>query len=393
MRATNEILKMHMNELCEVIGARATGSEANKAAVQYAADQFKRLGYEVTLQEFSCMDWNNKGSRLVVGKEEIEVSAAEYSLPCNVNGQLVCVETIDQLKAAELSGKICVLHGELCKEPLMPKSMIFWNPEEHQEIIRELEMKKPLAVITVSFIPDAAVPIIQDGDFEIPCAAVKGELAEVLLNGDNADLQLMTERRPSRASNVIASYGAGKQKINFSAHIDTKPDTPGALDNASGAAVLLALAEKTAGTDSPYQIEFVLFNGEDYYSTPGEVAFMNTYLKNPENYICAVNVDGVGLKDSSTSYSFYEYPKNYQNIVDNLAGLLKNVEKIDPWPMGDHMLFAVSGIPAVAITAVEIFRLMETIMHTPQDNLSYIDYKILEEVVGFLSKYIETFSY
>lgn len=378
-------LDLHMIELCDVIGARPTGSDANKAAVRYAADAFKKLGFDVTLQEFPCMDWKNEGAQLTVDGVEVEVAAAEYSTPCNVTGKLVCVSTIQELQATDFQNKICVMYGELCKEPLMAKSMIFWNPEEHKAIIRELEAKQPLAIITVSFLPDVPVPIIQDGDFNIPCAALRGDLLDVLLNSkEDASLQIITERQPTTAANVIATYGKGPGKVSFSAHIDTKPTTPGALDNGSGVAVLLALASKIVNTEYPYQIEFALFNGEDYYSNPGEILFMQSYLKTPDDYVCAFNVDGVGMKDSSTSYSFYECPDDLQKRIDTFAATCQDIEKIEPWPMGDHMIFAGSGVPAVAITATHIFSLMEAVMHTPKDNLSIVDMDKLETTVEFL---------
>ncbi len=384
MKSTKELINQHLIELCDVIGARPTGSEENKAAVHYAAEVFDKLGFEVALQEFPCMDWKNEGASLIVDGEEVEVSAAEYSLPCDVSGELVCLETIDDLKSADLHNKIAVIYGELCKEPLMPKNFTFWNPEEHKEIIRQLEEKNPLAIIAVSFLADVPVPIIQDGDFEIPCATVKGDLLNTFLNSKDVSLKLHTERIPSVAANVIATYGAGAQKISFSAHIDTKPTTPGALDNGSGVATLLALAEKVAGKEFPYRIEFSLFNGEDYYSIPGEVVYMSSYLSHPEEYICAFNVDGVGMKDSNISYSFYECPEELEKKIDGFAADMSDIEKIDPWPMGDHMIYASAGVPAIAITATNIFSLMESVLHTSADSLTIIDVDGIVKTVDFL---------
>lgn len=390
MKLIKTTVERHLNKLCGEIGARATGSAANQQAVNYSAEVFETLGYEVTLQEFSCMDWQNDGAELVVDGQSVEIEAAEYSLPCEVSGEFVCVSTIEELAAADLTNKICVLYGDLCKEPLMPKSMIFWNPEEHQAIIRELETKQPLAVITVSFLPEVAVPIIQDGDFEIPCGAVKGEVLPSLLNsqGDN-QLRLFTERRPATAANVIATKGTGK-KLSFSAHIDTKPTTPGALDNGSGVATLLTLAEQLSSVETGYQIEMVLFNGEDYYSMPGEMAFMSQSLNDPAAYYCAFNVDGVGMQDSSTSYSFYEFPAELQQRIEEIAADSPQLEPTNPWPMGDHMLFAGAGIPAVALTATNIYSLMESVMHTPNDNLSIVDFERIVETVEFLEKVVHT---
>ena len=383
MKSIKKSVTGHMEKLCQEIGPRATGSAGNKLAVDYAAEKFRLLGFDVQLQEFPCMNWQNDGAELFVDDQAVEVEAAEYAMPCDVSGELICVQTIQELQSADLTNRICVMYGDLCKEPIMPKSMVFWNPEEHQAIIRELEQKQPLAVITVSFLEEVAVPIIQDGDFTVPCGTVKGKFLPSLINKKNAALRLFTERRAAVAANVIATYGKGK-KLAYSAHIDTKPTTPGALDNGTGVATLLTLAEQLVETKLSHQLEFVLFNGEDYYSMPGEMTFMAQSLNQPEEYEFAINVDGAGMQNSSISYSLYECSEQLTAQLDAFSKTYPTVEKVEPWPMGDHMLFAGAGIPAAAITSTQIYLLMEAVMHTPKDNLSIVDFQRLEETVQYL---------
>ena len=257
-------IERHLNVLCNEIGARPTGSKANQAAVEYVCEEFKRAGLSVLKQEFDCMDWSEAGGTLTIEGQDILTAPAPYSLPCNVQGELICIHTLEELRITPISGKIVLLCDSLAAEPLMPKSFIFWNPEEHKETIALLERGGAQAVLTVSLSPECFVPIIEDGDFEIPCAMVLPGILPLLSSGLSATLSLNTKRRPARAANVLATHGKGEHKICMSAHIDTKPGTPGALDNASGVAVLLALAEELSGRELPYQIEFVLFNGEDY---------------------------------------------------------------------------------------------------------------------------------
>lgn len=395
MENSKKRLVRHMEKLCGEIGPRATGSAGNRAAVDYAAETFRSLGYEVRLQEFSCMDWQNSGAELIADGQSIEVEAAEYAMPCDVQGDLVFVQTIQELKAAALTDKICVMYGDLCKEALMPKSMTFWNPEEHQAIIRELEEKHPLAVITVSFLEEVAVPIIQDGDFDVPCGTVKGCYLSTLLSKKSATLKLFTERRAAVAANVIATYknhetSETKKKLAYSAHIDTKPTTPGALDNGTGVALLLTLAEELLQTPVEHPLEFVLFNGEDYYSMPGEMTFMEQSLNQPENYAFAVNIDGAGMQNSTISYSLYECPEPLTTQLDQFTADYPTIEKVEPWPMGDHMLFAGAGIPALAVASTNMYLLMDAVMHTPKDNLTIVDFQRLEEVVHYLTKLSHT---
>ncbi len=373
-------VKNHLEMLCNTIGPRPTGSAANRAAVDYASEVFKRCGLHVRLQEFDCMDWKNAGAALSVDVRNVPVKASEYSLLCDVAAEYVCVDTVEALESATLGGKIAVLHGELCKEPLMPKNFEFYNPDEHKQIIALLEEKEPVAIVTLAPTGDH---IIADGDFNIPCAVASAELLDAFVNstGSRAKLTITTERVPTKAHNVIATYGNGDKKLCFSAHLDTKAATPGALDNASGVAALLAFAESLSGKNYPFQIEIVLFNGEDYYSTPGEMAFMGSLTP---NYTLAVNVDGIGLKNSATSVSFYACPPEIEDKIMARAERQGGIERIEPWPMGDHMLFATCGIPTIAVTASNIFALMGGVLHSPDDSIENIDMDILGNVVRFL---------
>ncbi len=373
-------LQKHMRVLCDTIGARPTGSAKNKAAVDYVAGVLKQCGLEVRLQEFDCMDWKDAGAEVRVDGQAVPVEAAEYSLPCDIEAEFVLIGSVEALESAELTGKIALMHGDLCKEPLMPKSFEFYNPDEHKRIIALLEEKNPAAIITAAPTKDH---IIQDGDFNIPCAVVKADALGVFTNsiGKRIKLKIDAERIPAKAHNVIASYGAPKKRICLSAHIDTKPTTPGALDNASGVAALLAFAESASENQFPVPFEIVLFNGEDYYSTPGEMTFMRSLSA---EYLLAVNVDGIGLKDSATSVSFYSCTPEIEGDIMKFVEQAAGIERIEPWPMGDHMLFASCGIPALAVTASNIFGLMGSVLHSQDDNIEMIDFEALGGAVQFL---------
>ena len=371
--------------LCETIGARPTGSSPNKAAVDYAAEVLGKCGFEVCKQELDCINWVNSGAELLIDGHSIPIEPADYSLPCKIEANFVCVDTLDALNNENVTNKTLVLYGDLCNEPLMPKNFEFYNPDEHKHIIALLEEKNPAAIITVN---PHKEHIIQDGDFNIPCAIVDMDTLDMFLQATDRTmcLSIDTKRIPSKSHNVIAACGANRKKVCFSAHIDTKPVTPGALDNASGVAVLLALAEAISGKGYPYQIEIVLLNGEDYYSTPGEVAFMKGI---GSEYRLAINIDGVGLKSSATSVSFYECPGEIKSVIMGCVEKATCIELIEPWPMGDHMIFAMNGIPTVAITASKIFELLETVIHSPDDDIKNIDFNVLNNIVNFLISNIE----
>lgn len=114
-----------------------------------------------------------------------------------MQGELLCVSSREELRRAPVAGKIVLLCGELASEPLMPKGFVFWNPEEHREIISLLENGGVKAVLTVSLSPERFVPVIEDGDFEVPCAVVLPESLPRLCSGLPAALTPNAERGTS----------------------------------------------------------------------------------------------------------------------------------------------------------------------------------------------------
>lgn len=88
------------------------------------------------------MDWTDNGGSLKVEGQDISIVPAPYSLPCDLQGELICIHSLEELRAASIEGKIVLLCDALASEILMPKSFVFWNPDEHKETISLLENNK-----------------------------------------------------------------------------------------------------------------------------------------------------------------------------------------------------------------------------------------------------------
>jgi aminopeptidase YwaD len=75
------------------------------------------------------------GTWLRAGDVTFPAHVSPYSLGWKGRAPLVVVSTLAELQAAELSGRIVLLQGELAKEQLMPKDFPFYNPDEHKTTI------------------------------------------------------------------------------------------------------------------------------------------------------------------------------------------------------------------------------------------------------------------
>ncbi len=277
---TNDLIRTtntHLAHFCNTIQTRRLGTQGNRDASAYFQKHIAQFGFNIEQQDFDCIDSQVAASSLRSEDTQFRIFASPFSLGFSGSEMLVTAENFSALTDLECKGKILLLHGKIAKDQLMPKGFEFYNPDEHKKIYQLLESKQPAAILTAtSKNPDAAgaiypFPMIEDGDFDIPNAYLTDVEGERLLaySGQKIRLEIQAERVPSHGENIIARKGDQSKKVVFCAHIDTKENTPGALDNASGVTILLLLGELLADYQGGLGVELAAFNGEEYYNTPG----------------------------------------------------------------------------------------------------------------------------
>ncbi len=379
----NEIL----NHITVNIGERPTGSKSNRKVETYAKTYFEKNDYITESQKFQCIDWINNGAELIINGKELTAKPSYYTTGCDLEADFIVLSTVSELENSQLQNKIAVLTGELTEEQLMPKSFPFYNPETHQKIIRLLEEKRPLAVITAV---DNDTSVFEDGDFDIPTAYISKETGQELLDGQGKiSLKIDASRQESKGSNLIARINPdAEKKLVITAHLDTKYGTPGALDNGTGIAILMLFSSLIKPEAIDYCLELLLLNGEDYYSIPGQLKYMEENIVDDESIFLVINCDGVGLKGSKTAISFMELDESRQELIAPYLADQPEIELIEPWEMGDHMLFVMHGIPAITFTSKEILNLIDEIAHTEKDSIDIIDYQRVLEVVELISELV-----
>lgn len=373
----------YLNHLCRDIPERPVGSAGNRAATDFFAGKITQFGFTVERSSFACLDWHEEGASLTVGAMSFPVKVSPYSLGGRGTGALVVVSTIEALAAADPAGKILLLRGDLTREQLMPKNFTFYNPEQHQHIIHLLETKAPQAIIAAtSRNPELAggiypFPLIEDGDFDIPSVYMTAEEGEKLAvyAGKPVSLAMNATRIPSVGENIVACKGGGSRKrLIICAHLDAKMNTPGALDNGTGVAVLLLLAELLADYAGNLEVEIVPFNGEDYFAAPGQ----HLYIKQNEgsfgNILLAANIDLAGYHTGSTAYSLYNCPAGVAGAVHQAFGSRPDTIEGEQWFQSDHSIFIQQAVPAIAITSDRFMDISATITHTPADRPELVDY-------------------
>ena len=395
----NEKCHQWLKTLCLDIKERTTGSQGNRDATRFFREQLGTLGWETESQEFEAVDWIDGGATLNAGNKSFNVLVSPWSNGCSVKALMKSASSVSDLEEGGFRDKVILLHGEIAGEQLMPKNFVFYNPDSHQKIISLLENSGANALICATGRNAALTggvypfPLIEDGDFNIPSVYMTEEEGKELsaFAGKEVILNSRSEKIPGKGYNVTGRKGqAENDRVVITAHIDSKKGSPGAIDNATGVVVLLLLAGLMKDYSGEKQIEVVALNGEDYYSVPGQMAWIMANQDKFENILFNVNIDGAGYKDGKSEFSYYNLPGQLHDIANLVVERYPGISKGKPWPQGDHSIFLQYGRPAIAVTSgwfIENINIQD-ITHTPKDDIGIVDCGRLTEIAVALSNLI-----
>ncbi len=382
-------LAQHLKQLCINIGPRPIGSRGNLAAADYIKAVFRSARLDVVEQRFDCPDWQCIETRLQVNGESYPAAANIFSPACDVNAPLVPISTVAELEQAELTGRIGVLYGDLTREPLIPKNCMLYNTERDQKIIRLLEEKHPAALITVNLQPACLTRLIEDWNLLIPSATVPAEGGLSLLRHCDQTIRLKIETRsmPGYSANIVGRRaGTRSEHIVLCAHYDTKVETPGALDNAAGIAVLLALAEQLTHIEANAGLEFVAFTGEEYSNGEADTEYIRLKGEDLDRILAAINLDGIGYGIGANTITMMSHSSLFQAEVTRLTDKYPGIVWVEPWPQSNHSTFAQRGVPSLALSSIGAFGLA----HLPIDTFNWVSLDKLHEVVLLVTKIVES---
>ncbi len=374
----------HLHFLCERTGGRSVGSPGNIMAADYIRTGFERNGWRVEQQSFDAFDWESEGAFIVAGDLELQVRSSPYSEPCEVEAEVLAASSPGDLENLDARNKILILRDELCMEQLMPKNFIFYNPDHHRQIVALLEQTGAAALVFI--VPDTGnyeggeypYPVIEDGDFPIPSVYLTGEEGSRLQETGSKRMKVTskTRKKSSSGSNIIGRKGSEEAKrITLTAHLDAKKGSPGAIDNATGIVALQLLSELLSEKNGALQLELVALNGEDYYSVPGQMAFIQNKGGDFSDTLLNINMDGAGFHLGQTAYSLMELSADLEQITRKAFSPFPGLVEGKPWVQGDHSIFLQMGVPAIAISSEWLLENLQNqqITHTEKDHPGIVD--------------------
>lgn len=180
-----------------------------------------------------------------------------------------------------------------------------------------------------------------------------------------------------------------KEIIVVGAHYDSLPGSPGANDNASGVAALIALARAFAGDPQKRTIRFVAFaNGADALNdTTGSLVYANRCRARGETVVAMLSIDSLGRLHEGDALSFVGAEDSFY-FLDTALQAFSNTSKVPaqggtfPTKISspqtvDQCAFSQSGFPAVAAFAKVVPD--GSNQDAPSDTTEGVDLQTIEE--------------
>ncbi len=388
----------HVRTLCGLEPDRNPGTTGNREAVEHVARAFRALDLQCEEIPFETVGWRYGTATISVAGTSIPAHPGPFSPPFDDSAPLVVASTVEQLSAPDIHGAVLLLHGPIAIEQLTPRDYPWYSNADHAAVLAAIERAKPAAVLAATGMSPGTTaalspfPLIEDASFTLPSAylAEKDGAALASHTGQAVAVHIDSGRFAAACLQPTGWLpGRTTARILVTSHLDTKPGTPGALDNASGVATMLAVAELLGSHSLRHTVEFVPFNGEDHFASPGEVAYLD-HRPDTDDISLVVNVDGAGYAGGPSVVSRF----GTTAVIDAaLSSALDRhsacVTEGDPWFSGDHAVFAMRGVPALAITSRDMEKLWTEVAHTAADTPDLIDSALLAETARFIADIVQ----
>lgn len=388
-----------MNEMFyKIVGERVLGSEKNKELNQLICDAAKTEGFETIRFPFICNYWKKGKSFVTCLGIVYEIGTGPFSASFAGSRIFTKAGTMEELECKYCEDGILILTDSLSASPLMPKDFPFYYPEEHKQLIELIEKKKPAAVIAVTGKHPMCglnpFPLFEDGNFRIPSAYIDSSTAKRIFESDGPIfLEICSEVTEENCSQLVAAKRKNPSaagRIVVCAHMDTKNDTPGALDNGAGLAVLLEVMKRLRNYNGAYDLEFVPFNGEEQYEVKGQLEYLNYIQKTKTPVEMVINIDSPCMKGSKTAFSSYNFDKSLCDLVDRQSKEYLEIEEGAEWYAGDHVMFTFQGTPCMAVTSSNLFEDTLELIHTSKDTAEQVDLRLIEVTADFIADFIRS---
>ncbi|HEY6104070.1 MAG TPA: M20/M25/M40 family metallo-hydrolase [bacterium] len=365
--ASTQSALAYVTALAKGIGSRAAGSEGDRKAIDYVAEQFRALGYGVERQPFPFRFFQETQAPqlAVVGTAAPRLSPVTmlYSSSTPEAGIEAEVVAAGLGRPEDFTGR--AVEGKIA---LIERGEIFFSAK-----VANAAAAGAAAVVLFNNQPGPPTVGTLQGPARIPAVIVSQEEGRALLRlleGGAVRLRLVVRTiAETRTSFNVIGVKRGVRQPNeivvVGGHRDSVPVSPGANDNGSGTAAVIETARILASIRTARTIHFIAFGAEEL----GLVG-STFYAQNPTGTITGmVNMDMVGRGTLAVGNT------NDDNRLVDLGmqvaqrlGIQVHSFKLRGPAGSDHFSFERIGVPAVFLHTGD-----DSAIHTPNDTLDRLD--------------------
>ena len=353
-----------LEEILEELGPRESATDQESAAARYLQTKLQDLGYETEIQQFIVEHVSLAGMGLTLitpQPMEFAASALDESGLGDVSGILTPVGLAmpGDIPEVGLEGRIA----------FAKRGVITFQSKA--ENVFEAGAVGLVIYNNVSG-PFRGVLADQPEFPVISLSLADGEAVQDLLVDSEieASIKLTLENLPSQ--NVIAQKpGASDAVVVLGGHFDSVPGLSGANDNASGTAVLLAIAELLADVDLPYTLRIVPFGSEELGLLGSRFYVQELSSAELENTKLMLNFDALSTGSGVAIFGDGVFT-DLINEKGSEVGVDVRVSRGMRGGTSDFAVFREAGVPFVMFFGDDASRI-----HTELDTVEFVQPEML----------------
>ncbi len=406
----------HVARLCDEIGVRWAGSDAERRSAQYIADRFKE--YSLTdprMEEFELQSWECRRSSLTVAgvdRWSLHVRPCMFCPPLKLTGQVVDVgwgmpHELAVIPAGRLQDAIVLI--DVGFEPFAER--ITFNTR--LKALAEAGVRAAITASTTDGRQTADFSVSDwrdDNPCSIPLPVVQtsredgARLRRGLSTNSTVTVHVDAEFQPGQSCNVVGDFVGSEwpqETLMLSAHHDTTTDSPGANDNAAGVAVLLETArllsslQQEIGVRPARTIRFVSFGAEEQI-LQGSTAFVRRHYGPDVPPRLVINLDEPGAGNiKGVVLQFPELRPLVQAQLDTMnEGLECHVmSQLDV--SGDMFPFVRAAVPSAILWRWRFVGRHPDVAfgHSNADTPDKLRFRELKGYAGYLTRLLLRLSY
>jgi Iap family predicted aminopeptidase len=372
-----------------VAAGRLSGMEGARSVADYLLAELDSLGIDSALQPVTVPAARLTSTpKLVVDhlafsprRDFAELTA--FSAGGQVNGPLLVVREDDSLPPETFKGRVV----------LIPERPQRFNLAETVRTAVELGVA---TLLVEHGEPEWFHKTVYTGNGKIPVLRVKKSVAEKLskTNGANVELDLPLQHASLPCNNVLGFLrgAADDFTLALTAHYDHVGDDsnevrfPGAFDNASGVAAILAAARDLAKENLPFNLLVAFLTGEE----SGLWGAKRLIAHPPAPLSAVINLDGIGSESKLNALRLGRRQRG--DWLAELGEEILSKRGIQAqWISGsdDSSAFISKGIPTLGLGQQSTGQ-ARSVMHTPLDTRESLYLETIRDGVEVLVEIVKS---